>query len=197
MVALVSLDYQLIDLPSGNLRENTVAFADRDEDGVQHIIDTANDLGIRACKLFRLASLGQLSLLGGFGETLQFLLQTLLHFDDPNQTLGHRVVFRTNIDLDRQVALGDGLGRRRLLVDRVDGQIEVVLDGVKVAVVRIGDLGRDVAFGNIVHVISGNVQRPNHRIQRFIDPFDDLAEIALVFGRIGACGQTTFDSGYG
>ena len=73
-------------------------------------------------------------------------------------------------------------------VDGVDTGIEVVLDGVEITVVRIGDLGRDVALRDAVDVIGGDIQRPDDRIEGVIDALDDALEVALVLAGIGAGG---------
>ncbi len=79
VIALVGLGDQLVDLAVGDLGQNAVAFADGQQDRVQHGVDAAHDLGIRALELFRLAALGELSFLRGVGQAHQFLLQALQH----------------------------------------------------------------------------------------------------------------------
>ena len=59
------------------MRQNPVAFADRQQDGVEHGIDAAHDLGIGALELLRLATIRKLALAGGLGQTHQLLLQAL------------------------------------------------------------------------------------------------------------------------
>ena len=69
---------------------------------------------------------------------------------------------------------------------RVDAHVEIILDLIKIAVIAIGDLGRDVALGYPVNVLRGYVQRPDHRIQRVVKPFDNLTEITAVLGNVGS-----------
>jgi hypothetical protein len=63
VIALVGLANQLVDLAVGNLRENAVAFADGQQDRVQHGVDAAHDLRVRALELLRLAAVGELAFL--------------------------------------------------------------------------------------------------------------------------------------
>ena len=59
---------------------------------------------------------------------------------------------------DRQIALGDLLGGMRDLVHGGDERVQVVLDGVELAVVGVGDLRRKIAFADAIHVVGGDVQ---------------------------------------
>ncbi len=68
---------QLVDFSVGDLGQNAVAFADGQQDGIQHGVDAAHNLGIRAAKLLWLAALGELSVPRGIGQAQQFLLQAL------------------------------------------------------------------------------------------------------------------------
>ena len=79
MIAFVGLRNQLVDLAGGNLRENAVAFPDGQQNRVQHGVDAADNFGIRALELFRLAAIGKLAFLRGFGQPFQFFLQRLQH----------------------------------------------------------------------------------------------------------------------
>ena len=54
VVALVGLGDQFVDLAARDLRQNAVAFADRQQDRIQHGIHAAHDLGISALELFGL-----------------------------------------------------------------------------------------------------------------------------------------------
>jgi hypothetical protein len=63
--------------------------------------------------------------------------------------------------------------------DGVDADVEVVLDVVEVALVGVGDLGRDVALGDAVHVLGRHVQGLDDRVQHPIQAFDDGAVAAL------------------
>ncbi len=77
-------------------------------------------------------------------------------------------------------------------VDSINALIEVVFDFVKIAVVIIGNCRRNIALGNSVHIFGSYVQRPDDGIQCLIDSGDDLLEITLVFGCIGAGSQFAF-----
>ena len=87
-----------------------------------------------------------------------------------------------------------GVGYQR--IHGVDAGVEVVLDFVEVAVVAVGDPGRNVALGDPVHILGRHVQWPDHRIQSGIDAFDDLAVVALVLAGIGARAQLAFHRGF-
>ena len=86
-----------------------------------------------------------------------------------------------------------GVGDQR--IHGVDAGVEVVLDGVEVAVVAVGDLGRDRALGDLVDIIGGDVQRPDDRVERVVHALDDLAEVALVLGGVGAGGELALHGG--
>ena len=68
---------------------------------------------------------------------------------------------------------------------------------VEVAVVGVGDLGRDGALGDLVDVVGGHIQRPDDRIERVVDALDDLAEVALMLGGVGAGGELALHGGLG
>ena len=132
VIALVGLGDQLVDLAVGDLRQDAVAFADGQQNRVQHGVDAAHDLGIRALELFRLAALGELPFLGGFGQPHQFLLQALQHDGDIVDRLLHLFVIAL-------VGLGDqfvDFAVRDLRQDAVafaDGQQNRVQHGVDAA----------------------------------------------------------------
>ena len=97
---------------------------------------------------------------------------------------------------------GDGSLREQIGVGnqgvhRIDGAVQVVLDGVEVAVVGVGDLGRDVATGDVVDIVSGNVQRANHRIKGVIDTGYHALEITFMFAGIGPRCQFAGDGSLG
>jgi hypothetical protein len=64
VVALVGLRDQLVDLAGRNLRQNAVAFADGQQDRVQHLVDALNHLAMNAVEQGCLAALGEAALLG-------------------------------------------------------------------------------------------------------------------------------------
>ena len=75
MVALVGLGDQFVDLAFGDLRQNAVAFADRQQDGVQHFIHTLDQFAVRAIEQGGAPSLGQASLLGGIRQAHDLVQQ--------------------------------------------------------------------------------------------------------------------------
>ena len=79
MIALVGLGDQFVDLAVGDLRQDAVAFADGQQDRIQHGVHAAHDLGVGALELLGLAAFGQLPFLRGLGQPRQFLLQALQH----------------------------------------------------------------------------------------------------------------------
>ena len=80
-----------------------------------------------------------------------------------------------------------GIGDER--IDSVDAGVQVALDLVEVAVVVVGDPGRNVALRNPVDILGGDIQRAYDRVERGVDAFDDFAEVALMFGGVGARSQ--------
>ena len=87
----------------------------------------------------------------------------------------------------RRLDQRSGIGDQR--IDGVDAGVEVVLDGVEVAVVGVGDLGGNVAPADAIHVIGGHIQRADDRVQRVVYALHDLAIVALVLAGVGAGGQ--------
>ena len=155
VVALVGFGDQFVDLAVGDLGQNAVAFADRQQDGVEHLVHALENPAVIALVLARVGACGE---------------------------------FAICRCLDQQ----SGLVHQRL--DVIDAGVEVVLDFVEVAVVAVGDLGRDVALGDTVHVLGRYVQRTNHRVQRGIDALHNLAVVALVLAGFGACPELALDS---
>ena len=100
MVALVGLRDQFVDLAVGDLRQNAVAFADGQQDRIQHGVDAAHDLGIRALELLRLAAVGELPFLRSLDQPRQFLLQAL-------HDHGHVVDRQLHLLVIALVGLGD------------------------------------------------------------------------------------------
>ena len=96
-----------------------------------------------------------------------------------------------NRGLGQQVRVGDQS------VDGVDGLVQVVLERVEVAVVAVGDLWRDVAFRDAVHIACGHIQRADHGVQRVVHALHDPLEVALVLGRIGAGFELAVHRGLG
>ena len=59
----------------------------------------------------------------------------------------------------------------------VDARVEVVLQLVEVAVVGVGDLGRDVALGDAVHVLGRDVDRRHEGVNEAVGSFNDRPEL--------------------
>ena len=76
-------------------------------------------------------------------------------------------------------------------------RVQIVLDLVEIAVIRIRDLSRDFALANALDVLSGDIQRTDDRIKRVVHPLHNLAIAALEFGGITARGKLAFDRGFG
>ena len=62
VVAFVGLRDQLVNFAAGNLRQNAIAFADGQQNRVQHLVDALNNLAVRAVEERRLAALGETAL---------------------------------------------------------------------------------------------------------------------------------------
>ena len=77
VVALVSLGNEFVDLAIRDLSQNAIAFADGQQDRVQHGVHAAHDFRVRTLELLRLATVGKLSLFGGVGQASHFFLQRL------------------------------------------------------------------------------------------------------------------------
>ncbi len=86
-----------------------------------------------------------------------------------------------------------GLSDQSLYI--IDAIVQVVLDLVEVAVVVVGDPGRNVALGNPVNVLSGNIERADDRVQRGVYALDYFTVVALMLGGVGASGQLALDGG--
>ena len=108
---------------------------------------------------------------------------------------------RGHVNADCQLAFEHGLSQRYAVGDQaadgVDTDVEVVLDLVEVALIDLGDLGRDIAFGDAIHVLGGDVQGLDDVVQRQVEAFQDFLEVALVFGHVGADRQLAFQHGLG
>ena len=88
-----------------------------------------------------------------------------------------------------------GVGHQQ--VDGIDTLVEVVLDGVEIAVVGVGDFGGNIALADAVDITGGDVERADDGIEGVIDTLDDLAEVALVFCCVGAGGELAVHGGFG
>ena len=105
------------------------------------------------------------------------------------------------VGADVEFAVDGGLGERFRLgnqaVDRVDAVIEVILDGVEIAVVVVGDLRGNIARGNAIDVVGGHVQRSDDGVQRVVHALNDLAVVALMLVRVGTGRKLSLDARLG
>ena len=92
MVAAVGLADQLVDFAVRDLIEHAVALADRDQDGVEHLVDALDDLAVRALERRGVAALIELALAAELGQLAQFRLELLQHQRDPVDVLLHLLV---------------------------------------------------------------------------------------------------------
>ena len=82
-------------------------------------------------------------------------------------------------------------------IDIVYAGVQIVLNHVKVAIVAVGDLGRNVALGDPINIVGCHVERPNNGVKGVIDAFDDPAIVALVFRSVRSSCQFAIDSSLG
>ena len=162
VVALVGLGNQLVDLAVRNLRQNAVAFADGQQNRVEHGVHAAHDLGIRALELLRLAAIGELAVLRCLDQPRHLLLQAL-------QNDGHVVDGHFHLFVVALVGLGDQLvdlavgDLRQNAVAFADGQQNRVQHGVDAAHnlrVRALELFRLAAVGELAFL--RRVGQPGH-----------------------------------
>ena len=74
----------------------------------------------------------------------------------------------------------------------IDAGVQVVLDLVKVAVVAVGDLGRDVTLRDSIHILGGHVEWADHGVQRLVDASDNLPVAALELLDVPAAREFAF-----
>ena len=153
-VVTLALNFDsLAQVAASDQAQNPIAFSNRQQDGVQHLVDALDDFAIIALVLRGVGAGGQSSL---------------------------------RSRPDQQCRLADQR------VDVADAVVQVVLDLVEIAVVIVGNLRRDIALGNAVHVFGGHIQGSDHCVQRAVDAFNDLAVFALVLRGVGARRQFAF-----
>ena len=63
----------------------------------------------------------------------------------------------------------------------IDGKVQVVLDFIKVAIIRVGNLRGQISLGNTVDIVCSNVERSDDGVQSLVDAFNDLMVTALEF----------------
>ena len=84
-----------------------------------------------------------------------------------------------------------GRGRSDL-VHRRDERVEVVLDGVEVAVIGVRNRRRNIALADMVHILCGHVQRPDNRLENRVHAAHNLRIRALELVRFAALGKLSF-----
>ena len=88
--------------------------------------------------------------------------------------------------------LGEHVGIGHQGVDVVDAVVEIILDGIEIAVVGIADLAGDDAARDLVDVIGGDVERRNHGVQHGIDAADNVGIRAAELVGLAALGELSF-----
>ena len=89
----------------------------------------------------------------------------------------------------------EGVGHEA--VHGLDADVEVGLDHIEVAVVGVGDLGRDRSLGDLVHIGCGHVEGADHGVEGLVDTLDDLAVVPLVLRRVRPGREAALDGGLG
>jgi len=92
VVALISLGNQFVNLAVRDLGENPVPLPNRQQDGIEHGIHAAHNLGVSSLKLLRLPAVGKLPFLRSVGQASHFLLQALHDDGDAVDRLLHLLV---------------------------------------------------------------------------------------------------------
>ena len=82
------------------------------------------------------------------------------------------------------------------IVHHLDDVVEVDFDLVEIAVIAVGDGRWDVPLGDPIDILCCNIERTDNRVETIIDALDDIFEVALMFGCIGAGGKFTFYSSF-
>ena len=132
VVALVGLGDQFVDLAAGDLGQDAVAFADGQQDRIQHGVHAADDFGVRALELLGLPAIGELPFLGGVGKARHFFLQVLHNDGDIVDRLLHLFVVALVGLGDQFVDLAAG-DLRQDAVAFADGQQDGIQHGVHAA----------------------------------------------------------------
>jgi hypothetical protein len=86
-------------------------------------------------------------------------------------------------------------GPREPPAQRIDAGVQVVLDGIEVAVISVGDLGRDGALGDLIDVGRGHVEGGDDGIENTVDPAHDFGVGAVELLRFAALAQLALASG--
>ena len=126
VIALIGLGDQLVDLAFGDLVEDTIALADRQQDGVEHCIGAFDDLAIRAREGGDIAAFFELTLARVLGQLDEFGLEFLQHQRDTVDVPLHLLVIAL-VGLGDQLvdlALGDLVENAIALADRQQNGVE-------------------------------------------------------------------------
>ena len=73
----------------------------------------------------------------------------------------------------------------------LDNVVQVILDLIKITIIGISYLRRNVAFADTVHIFSGNVDRADKRVAKIIDTTNQFTPAAGKFGGITASRKLT------
>ncbi len=130
VIALVGLGDQFVDLSMRNLVEDAIAFADRQKNGVEHLIDAFEDLAIGALEGTHVAALFQHAFVAVFDQLAHFRMEFLQNERDAIDILLHLFMIAL-------VGLGDqfvDLSVRDLIentiafTDRQENRVEQLVD---------------------------------------------------------------------
>ena len=148
VVALVGGGNQLVDLARGNLRQNPVSLANRQQNRVEHGVDAAHNVGVGALELLRLAAIRQLAFLRCIRQPHQFLLQALEHSADVVDRLLHLFVIALVGMRDQLVDLARGnLCQNPVsLADGQQNRVEHLVDALDHGAIHARELARPAAL---------------------------------------------------
>jgi len=88
--------------------------------------------------------------------------------------------------------VGNLLGGLGYIVHGDDERVQIVLDGVELAMIGVGDLRWHIALADAIHIIAGDIERCDHRIQNGVHPAHDVGIRALELVLVAALGQLSF-----
>ena len=89
----------------------------------------------------------------------------------------------------------DGIGDKKS--NSINSLVKVVFDFVEITIVVVGNLGWDVTFADPVNIFGGYVKRADNRVEAVVNTLDDVFEVTLVLGSIGASRQFAFHGSFG
>ncbi len=91
VIALAGNLYLLPQISATDHGEDTIAFADRQQDRVEHLVDPGYDIRVSAAELIGLSAFGEFAVAGSYGQPGEFLDQSLDVFHRGNQR-GHQFI---------------------------------------------------------------------------------------------------------